>query len=162
MSTLTTNLNLIKYELTDNVTPSGYNDNFDTIDTQITGLKVDFIVAQGIENGWIYRRWNSGVAECWRNVEHSNISVTTAWGSIYETPEAYGAPNYPFTFIETPIVNLNVQKTTSTSGSYAIMGIERGSSSASTTSPGSWYYLRATSGTGITVTTSIYVIGRWR
>ena len=31
----------------------------------LNAIKVDYIVEQGTSGGWTYRKWNSGIAECW-------------------------------------------------------------------------------------------------
>ena len=33
-------------------------------DTAVAPMSVDFVVEQGVSNGWTYRKWNSGLAEC--------------------------------------------------------------------------------------------------
>ena len=50
-------------------------------------LSTDYIVEQGTSGDWTYRKWNSGIAECWgtqNNFTQSNFP--TAWGGGY-----YGA-----------------------------------------------------------------------
>lgn len=34
---------------------------------------------------WKYRKWGNGFVECWGTFTYTNIAVTTAWGSIYES-----------------------------------------------------------------------------
>ena len=34
---------------------------------------------------WTYRKWGNGFVECWGTFTYTNIAVTTAWGSIYES-----------------------------------------------------------------------------
>lgn len=34
-------------------------------DDAVAPVSVDYIVEQNVTNGWTYRKWNSGVAECW-------------------------------------------------------------------------------------------------
>lgn len=63
MSTITNNLELVKYDASDKITPVGYNQNFDKIDDAIGNLSVDYIVSQGEQDGWYYRRWKSGFIE---------------------------------------------------------------------------------------------------
>ena len=43
---------------------------------------VDYIVEQGVEGEWTYRKWNSGAAECWYrgSVQFSGISGTGVEG----------------------------------------------------------------------------------
>lgn len=57
------------------------------------GSKVaDFVVEQSVQSDWTYRKWNSGFAECWRNI---SVTPTTVNGnnSIVIT--------LPFTFANT-------------------------------------------------------------
>ena len=48
----------------------------------------DYIVAQGISGNWRYRKWNSGIAECWGEVT-VRASITDAIGSMYMTVTDY-------------------------------------------------------------------------
>lgn len=106
MSTLTENLQLIKPELTDNVSPQQFNENFDKIDTEIQGLKADYVVAQGVQGIWSYRRWSNGMAECWIEAyKVATITFTSAWSSIALYTAYIDSPGeYPFTFKTAPIV----------------------------------------------------------
>ena len=61
----------------------------------------DVVVEQGESNGWTYRKWDSGVAECWKILEHST-TVATAWGGLY-VGNATARQNYPFAFISKPV-----------------------------------------------------------
>jgi hypothetical protein len=51
----------------------------------------DFIVEQGVSGIWTYRKWSSGIAECWC---HGNASLPSGWSTSGLTL------NLPFTFIE--------------------------------------------------------------
>lgn len=42
----------------------------------------DFIVAQGTSGIWTYRKWNSGIAECW-GVQDATSASVTQFGNIY-------------------------------------------------------------------------------
>lgn len=42
----------------------------------------DYIVEQGTSGVWTYRKWNSGVAECWGEVT-VRASITDAIGAMY-------------------------------------------------------------------------------
>lgn len=46
----------------------------------------DYVIAKGTSSSWYYRRWKSGVYECWitRTFNLSN-STWSAWGSVYQT-----------------------------------------------------------------------------
>lgn len=70
------------------------------LEEQLNPLKVDYIVEVGETNGWIWRKWNSGLAECWKTITH-NTALSTSWGSMYygtTTPRM----NYPFAFAVRP------------------------------------------------------------
>jgi hypothetical protein len=42
----------------------------------VTNLGInDYVVAQGKSEGWTYRKWNSGVAECWTLAKETTPTV---------------------------------------------------------------------------------------
>lgn len=45
-------------------------------------LGADYIVEQGTSDGWTYRKWASGLAECWGEVA-VNTAITEALGAMY-------------------------------------------------------------------------------
>jgi hypothetical protein len=57
----------------------------------------DFVVEQNTYGIWTYRKWNSGIAECWGR---ANIYSVAAWSNTV----AYCYAKLPFTFVEPPIV----------------------------------------------------------
>lgn len=60
----------------------------------------DSVVEQGTVGNWTYRKWDSGVAECWMTLEHTT-ALSTAWGALY-SGSATSRQNYPFTFASRP------------------------------------------------------------
>ena len=48
----------------------------------LADLGADYIVEQGISGGWRYRKWASGLAECWGEVA-ANTAITEALGAMY-------------------------------------------------------------------------------
>lgn len=77
----------------------------------------DYVVEQGTSGIWTYRKWNSGMAECWATVS-ATMSVTgenplTAGGG-------YVIPTYdfPFTFVEAPSIHFSAD----VGNGYAILG----------------------------------------
>ena len=60
-------------------------------------LQCDYIVEQGTKNNWTYRKWNSGIAECWM--------ITTLGAS---SGNVSGTLTFPFSFANT---DYNVQLT---------------------------------------------------
>ena len=71
---------------------------------------VDYIVEQGTDGMWTYRKWNSGVAECWGNATETNKAMTNSEGSGYfASANTYNYPTNLFT--ETPTLNVTTQCT---------------------------------------------------
>ena len=71
------------------------------------GVVADFVVEQAQTSTWYYRKWYSGMAECWyrRNV---TVNINTAWGSAMYYGVA-STVNYPFTFSERPICQITCE-----------------------------------------------------
>ncbi len=67
----------------------------------------DFVVEQGTADGWTYRKWNSGIAECWGNVQQTISTKGNSDGSYFY---AYIDPvaTYPIFFSDVPIVNISI------------------------------------------------------
>ena len=42
----------------------------------IKGVELDYVVEQGTSDIWTYRKWNSGLAECWANFTETGINVS--------------------------------------------------------------------------------------
>lgn len=81
MSTLTPNLQLIKPSGSDNVNIDNLNENFDILDSAINELKTDYVIAQGVQGDWKFRRWASGIFECWGTLTIKNANNFAAGGS---------------------------------------------------------------------------------
>ena len=65
----------------------------------------DFIVEQGTSGIWAYRKWNSGISECWGTAS-INVQFKNQSGSAYFTDDLLiGLPTG--LFIENGVVNLN-------------------------------------------------------
>ena len=66
----------------------------------------DFIVEEGTKDGWTYRKWNSGIAECWKSVSVT-YSAAMASNSNYASCTLENAIVYPENlFVDVPIVSL--------------------------------------------------------
>ena len=61
----------------------------------------DVVVEQGQSNGWIYRKWQSGIMECQKTVTVST-AVTTAWGTMYVGATLMERQDYPVPFVSKP------------------------------------------------------------
>lgn len=55
---------------------------------------VDTIVAEGTDGNWTFRKWSSGLSECWGYYDVSGVPCTTASGSLYVTGAI--SPNMAF------------------------------------------------------------------
>lgn len=61
----------------------------------------DFVVQEGTSGIWRYRKWASGMAECWGTVTVTT-TVDVAWGSLYVGKTKMSRQNYPFQFNSKP------------------------------------------------------------
>lgn len=118
----------------------------------------NFVIEEGTLDGWTYRRWSNGIAECWKSLEHST-TMNTAWGALYCGTTLMERQSYPIVFVERPkeYVSLmaggNAGWLTPESGGRGINGpyasaiynVVRPNSSAATTK---FYF-------------NFYVVGRW-
>lgn len=56
------------------------------------GLIDDFVIEQGTDGIWTYRKWNSGIAECW-GTPYSETLTMAASGNIYRSePATFSIP----------------------------------------------------------------------
>ena len=103
-NTTTTNTNAIG-TLTDLSTT-----NKDNLVNAINELSVDYIVEQGTSGIWSYRKWNSGVSECWTtSLVDSGTHNMSKNGNIYvSSTHSYNFPTD--LFINVPILSANVQQ----------------------------------------------------
>ena len=69
---------------------------------KINNTEIDYIVSQGTSGIWTYRKWNSGLAECWLE---SNLSITGTTPVAYMNGSAYysyATVSLPFAFKTDP------------------------------------------------------------
>lgn len=62
-------------------------------------LSVDYIVEQGTSGIWTYRKWNSGIAECWyegiKTINFSyNIGGSGVWATTWDGTGEYKLPSF--------------------------------------------------------------------
>lgn len=74
--------------------------------TRLNGA--DYIVEQGTSGIWTYRKWKSGIAECWGTYTAS-IAVTNSSASYggYRSG-LITATAFPFTFASTPSITATI------------------------------------------------------
>ena len=118
----------------------------------------DYIVEKGTSSGWQYRKWNSGVAECWQDLSVSGKACSMAVGSWYRTaPLSVGA--YPFTFTAAPNLQMQFETFAGTGGLVWSTGT---AGSTPKTRPANIYIIRMASAASITGTVHYYAIGKWK
>ena len=120
-----------------------------------------YVVEEGTSNGWTYRKWSNGVAECWYSKTISglacNTALTTTPGSWYRTGEIT-ANAYPLTFSSTP----NLQTTFETfSGTGGLVWSCGTSSSTPKTKPADIYIIRMSSSNSISGVVHYHAIGNY-
>jgi hypothetical protein len=57
----------------------------------------DYVVEQGTQGDWTYRKWNSGFAECWRNVSVTPGNVNANNSIQMDLPFTFANTNYNVT-----------------------------------------------------------------
>lgn len=121
--------------------------------SQISGLiePSDYVVASGSSGKWTYRKWNSGISECWRQ-DSGRITHHTTWNGFNVFA---GSADWPTGLF---VVNPSVQYNCYIGSGYAIAA--RGA--LSTTTKFNWEALGTDGGSNIPYYIDIYAIGRWR
>lgn len=119
----------------------------------------DYITAQGETNGFTWRKWASGVAECWKLHTDTGVTIQTAWGSVFES-SAYGAIAYPSgLFTAAPCCTITPN---GSPDGKTTLGLEIGNVGTAAKTP-QWNYTRGTASTsGQTINVAIYAIGQWK
>lgn len=113
--------------------------------------------AEGVSILWRYRKWHSGIAECWGVYTQSNVVVSKPWGYLFESA-GYTVDLPADLFVETPIFSILLTGS-GTTGSGSIL--ETYSVGSKTQSP-MMAAVRPTSVTIDTLNTSIAAYGRWK
>ena len=120
-----------------------------------------YVVEEGTSNGWTYRKWSNGVAECWYNKTINgfacNTALTTTPGSWYRTGEIT-ANAYPLTFSSTPNLQMTFETFSGTGGLAWSCGT---SSSTPKTKPANIYIVRMSSAASISGVVHYYAIGNY-
>lgn len=118
----------------------------------------DCVVEQGEKDGWTYRKWDSGVAECWKIVSLTT-QARTAWGSLWKGDNFLPRQNYPFTFADKPVENVSLQ-----SGFVSAMVIQADGAEGVNGEVASACYsvCRPASTASGTFYFSFYVHGKWK
>ena len=125
-------------------------------DSVAGGTAADYVVEQGASGIWTYRKWSSGIVECWGTQSYSNIDVPSAWGSVYESAgQKLSFPSGLFTAAP------DYCSITYGGGSEAALSMEIDSEpTASQTQR--FYFTRGSSGTIASAKVQAHADGRWK
>ena len=122
-----------------------------------TETVADYIVEQGKKNKWTYRKWNSGIMECWASVQITT-DVSNTWGNLY-TSGAISATDltYPYEFAELPYLTVSLMP-------FGVGGLimAPGSTYSGNTQTGAFEIARGASTTNAKYLFAYHAIGRWK
>lgn len=104
----------------------------------------DFITDTGTANGWYYKIYASGRCELYQSSIHRDVSITSSWGSLYESTKLT-APSYPFTVKNARVV------CGLTSYGAAVLSSPEFDGDHTTTKPADFYVLRPTPASGVSI-----------
>lgn len=116
---------------------------------------IDFIVEQGTSGIWTYRKWNSGIAECWGTTSEITITGCETWGSIYIADGVITEQTYPFNFIEIPKCTITPKLV---SYNFWIYPFKKGTVS----NTGKYSIARGSNASNFAIQADLYVIGKWK
>lgn len=120
-------------------------------------IGIDFVVEQGTSGIWTYRKWNSGVSECWGSV--STSTSYTKWTSPIYYGSTYSArQTFPTgLFIEAPKEQVTIY-----SASSDVWAGADSTNRVTATQTGRYYPIRVGSGTTGNFITQFYDVGKWK
>ena len=78
---------------------AGFYDDGSAVSTE---EEADRVVEYGETDGWLWRKWESGIAECRKTVTVST-AISTAWGTMYVGTTKMSRQSYPFVFTAKPL-----------------------------------------------------------
>ena len=115
------------------------------------GIK-DYVVEQGTSGDWKYRKWNSGIAECFGYISLGSISVSAA-GNVYKGTATVLLPGGVFNDIPS---NVHITNGNPLSSVISINGRATDADHVSV------YIWKATKGSADSVYASFHIIGTWK
>jgi hypothetical protein len=128
-------------------------EGFNVVDMpfKINDFEVDYTVEQGESDGWFYRKWNSGIAECWKVYYGQVGSGKNNYSGFYYS-ETIMVP-FPFTFANLPTVTVD-------GGSVTYMNFVRVFGKYS--DKASFTVVGLTNAGTVDITVDIKAIGKWK
>ncbi len=114
---------------------------------------VDYIVEQGTDGIWTYRKWASGIAECW-GVDSRSRAMTIQYGNAYYAD----IPNIMFPsglFVSAPSVTASRENTSGNTTGLVTVSVGADASKV-------FGYAYSSTSLTTTVGISIHAKGRWK
>ena len=131
-----------------------------TVDPDKVITLKDYIVDEGTSGIWTYRKWNSGIAECWGRATNTT-TLSTAWANNIYTGVLLDKLEYPFTFAEIPNEVVRLEPTNMSGWIYSENGTTTNVNT--TTHTGKYMVARPSSSSATTtVKADIFVKGYWK
>lgn len=129
------------------------------------GGGVDYVTEQGTTGKWTWRKWASGIAEMWATFDTDKLEMTSqTWGALYTASwmglaANKGAREYPFAFIENPVVSATP---TVTSGNIWLATNTENDIGTRLTHAPAYQCVRASDATVNSPQISYYVVGKYK
>lgn len=120
----------------------------------------DFVVEEGTSGIWTYRKWHSGLAECWGRYAINGVQCNSGVGNWYKTGNIE-LPEYPFAFETDPEINLFFETHTGTGGLVWSAELEDPTNPVTKTQPGMVYIIRMASSNSISGWVNASIKGKW-
>ena len=124
----------------------------------------DYIIESGTSGKWTYRKWASGIGECWATLGANSVNVSNAWGSMYYATWMNSEINkdgrkYPFNFVEEPTVTASPGRG---GNDYWLVTDTANNTGTPLTHAPAFCIARASAGNVASPQVAYYVVGRWK
>lgn len=116
----------------------------------------DYVVEHGTSGIWTYRKWNSGIVECWGRTAAASYTLTSGSGSSYYTTQSVSLPSGLFTTVTSGFGERAQGTGSSPSNTLITININN----LTTTTIGT-FIQSASSGTQ-SISMSFFIIGTWK
>ena len=153
--------NVLKNIVSSSITQMTTSDIDAIIPSTVTAKSVsDYIVEQGTSGIWTYRKWNSGIAECWGRGSFTINSKGTVWNQVVYY-FGLSTIDYPFTFYSVPVELAS--PTAATAYSYWLYKGDNTSADNTTTHTARYGAIKVNEfSSGTVIEVSFLVQGRWK
>ena len=124
----------------------------------------DYVVETGTSGKWAYRKWASGIGECWATLGFASLNVSNTWGSMYYATWMNSEVNkngrkYPFNFVQEPTVTASPGRG---SNDYWLVTDTANNTGTPLTHAPAFCIARASAGTVTSPQVAYSVVGRWK